>query len=123
MGCYERTLALLIEKYAGALPLWMSPVQTKVITITDRVNEYAAKVNETLKAAGIRSELDARAESANYKIRGAQLEKIPYMLVIGDKEVEEGTVAVRTRDGKNLGAIALNDFVAKVVMENATKAR
>ena len=123
MGCYERTLALLIEKYAGALPLWMSPTQTKVITITDRVNEYAAKVNDALKAAGIRSELDARAESANYKIRGAQLEKIPYMLVIGDKEVEEGTVSVRTRDGKNLGAIAVEDFIAKAVLENATKAR
>ena len=123
MGCYERTLALLIEKYAGALPLWMSPTQVKVITITDRVNEYAAKVNETLKAAGIRSELDARAESANYKIRGAQLEKIPYMLVIGDKEVEEGTVSVRTRDGKNLGALSVEEFTAKVVMENATKAR
>ena len=123
MGCYERTLALLIEKYAGALPLWMSPTQVKVITITDRVNEYAAKVNETLKAAGIRSELDARAESANYKIRGAQLEKIPYMLVIGDKEVEEGTVSVRTRDGKNLGALSVEEFTAKAVMENATKAR
>jgi threonyl-tRNA synthetase len=123
MGCYERTLALLIEKYAGALPLWMSPTQVKVITITDRVNEYAAKVNEMLKAAGIRSELDARAESANYKIRGAQLEKIPYMLVIGDKEVEEGTVSVRTRDGKNLGAIAVEDFIAKAVLENATKAK
>ena len=123
MGCYERTLALLIEKYAGALPLWMSPTQAKVITITDRVNEYAAKVNDALKAAGIRSELDARAESANYKIRGAQLEKIPYMLVIGDKEVETGTVSVRTRDGKNLGAIAVEDFIAKAVLENATKAR
>jgi threonyl-tRNA synthetase len=123
MGCYERTLALLIEKYAGALPLWMSPTQVKVITITDRVNEYAAKVNEMLKAAGIRSELDARAESANYKIRGAQLEKIPYMLVIGDKEVEEGTVSVRTRDGKNLGALSIEEFITKAVMENATKAR
>ena len=97
--------------------------QAKVITITDRVNEYASQVNETLKAAGIRSELDARAESANYKIRSAQLEKIPYMLVIGDKEVETGTVSVRTRDGKNLGAIAVDAFVAKAVMENATKAR
>ena len=123
MGCYERTLALLIEKYAGALPLWMSPTQVKVITITDRVNEYAAKVNDMLKAAGIRSELDARAESANYKIRGAQLEKIPYMLVIGDKEVEEGTVSVRTRDGKNLGALSIEAFITKAVMENATKAR
>jgi threonyl-tRNA synthetase len=123
MGCYERTLALLIEKYAGALPLWMAPTQAKVITITDRSNEFAAQVNNALNAKGIRSELDARAESANYKIRAAQLEKIPYMLVIGDKEVENGTVSVRTRDGKNLGAITVDEFIAKAVNEIETKAR
>ena len=123
MGCYERTLALLIEKYAGALPLWMSPTQVKVITITDRSNEFAAQVNAALCAKGIRSELDARAESANYKIRGAQLEKIPYMLVIGDKEVENGTVSVRTRDGKNLGAVSVDEFIAKALEEIETKKR
>jgi threonyl-tRNA synthetase len=123
MGCYERTLALLIEKYAGALPMWMAPTQAKVITITDRSNEFAAQVNAALNAKGIRSELDARAESANYKIRAAQLEKIPYMLVIGDKEVENGTVSVRTRDGKNLGAITVDEFIAKAVNEIETKAR
>ncbi|MBQ2988622.1 MAG: threonine--tRNA ligase [Clostridia bacterium] len=123
MGCYERTLALLIEKYAGALPLWMAPTQAKVITITDRSNEFAAKVNAALCAKGIRSELDARAESANYKIRAAQLEKIPYMLVIGDKEVENGTVSVRTRDGKNLGAISVDEFIAKALNEIENKVR
>ena len=123
MGCYERTLALLIEKYAGALPLWMAPTQAKVITITDRSNEFAAQVNAALWAKGIRSELDARAESANYKIRSAQLEKIPYMLVIGDKEVENGTVSVRTRDGKNLGAISVDEFIAKALSEIENKVR
>lgn len=123
MGCYERTLALLIEKYAGALPMWMSPTQAKVITIVDRVNDYANEVTNALKAKGIRAELDDRSESANYKIRGAQLEKIPYMLVIGDKEVETGTVSVRTRDGKNLGAIPVDAFIARAVNEIETKAR
>jgi len=123
MGCYERTLALLIEKYAGALPLWMAPTQAKVITITDRSNEFAAQVNAALQAKGIRSELDARAESANYKIRAAQLEKIPYMLVIGDKEVENGTVSVRTRDGKNLGAVSVDEFIAKALSEIENKVR
>ena len=123
MGCYERTLALLIEKYAGALPMWMSPTQAKVITIVDRVNDYANEVTNALKAKGIRAELDDRSESANYKIRGAQLEKIPYMLVIGDKEVETGTVSVRTRDGKNLGAIPVDAFIERAVNEIETKAR
>ena len=103
--------------------MWMAPTQAKVITITDRSNEFAAQVNAALNAKGIRSELDARAESANYKIRAAQLEKIPYMLVIGDKEVENGTVSVRTRDGKNLGAISVDEFIAKAVNEIETKAR
>ena len=121
-GSIERFIGVLTEHFAGKFPLWLAPVQAKVITITDRSNEYAAKVTEALKAKKIRAELDARAESANYKIRAAQLEKVPYMLVIGDKEIEEGTVSVRTRDGKNLGAIALDDFIAKACDEIATKA-
>ena len=103
--------------------MWMSPTQAKVITIVDRVNDYANEVTNALKAKGIRAELDDRSESANYKIRGAQLEKIPYMLVIGDKEVETGTVSVRTRDGKNLGAIPVDEFIARAVNEIETKAR
>ena len=121
-GSIERFIGVLTEHFAGKFPMWLAPVQAKVITITDRSNEYAAKVTEALKAKKIRAELDARAESANYKIRAAQLEKVPYMLVIGDKEIEEGTVSVRTRDGKNLGAIALDDFIAKACDEIATKA-
>ena len=120
-GSIERFIGVLTEHFAGKFPLWLAPVQAKVITITDRSNEYAAKVTEALKAKKIRAELDARAESANYKIRAAQLEKVPYMLVIGDKEIEEGTVSVRTRDGKNLGAIALDDFIAKACDEIAAK--
>ncbi len=120
-GSIERFIGVLTEHFAGKFPLWLAPVQAKVITITDRSNEYAAKVTEALKAKKIRAELDARAESANYKIRAAQLEKVPYMLVIGDKEIEEGTVSVRTRDGKNLGAIALDDFIAKACGEIAAK--
>ncbi len=121
-GSIERFIGVLTEHFAGKFPLWLSPVQAKVITITDRVNEYAAKVTDALKAQKIRAELDARAESANYKIRAAQLEKVPYMLVIGDKEVENGTVSVRTRDGKNLGAIPVDAFIAKAKEEIATKA-
>ncbi len=122
-GSIERFIGVLTEHFAGKFPMWLAPVQAKVITIVDRVNDYANEVTAALKAKGIRVELDDRSESANYKIRAAQLEKIPYMLVIGDKEVETGTVSVRTRDGKNLGAIPLDAFIAKAVEEIETKAR
>ncbi len=122
-GSIERFIGVLTEHFAGKFPMWLAPVQAKVITIVDRVNDYANEVTAALKAKGIRVELDDRSESANYKIRAAQLEKIPYMLVIGDKEVENGTVSVRTRDGKNLGAIPLDEFIAKATEEIATKAR
>ncbi len=122
-GSIERFIGVLTEHFAGKFPMWLAPVQAKVITIVDRVNDYANEVTAALKAAGIRVELDDRSESANYKIRAAQLEKIPYMLVIGDKEVENRTVSVRTRDGKNLGALALDAFIAKATDEIATKAR
>ena len=103
LGCYERTLAYLIEKYAGALPLWMMPTQVRILPITDRAHDYAEGLVRQLKAAGIRTEGDFRSEKLGYKIREAQKEKIPYMLVVGDKEAENGTVAVRTRSG-GLGA-------------------
>ncbi len=122
-GSIERFIGVLTEHFAGKFPMWLAPVQAKVITIVDRVNDYANEVTAALKAKGIRVELDDRSESANYKIRAAQLEKIPYMLVIGDREAEEGSVSVRTRDGKNLGAIKLDDFIAKATEEIATKAR
>ena len=114
IGCYERTLALLIEKYAGAFPTWLAPTQAKILPIAEAHHEYANKVAEQLRAAGIRVEVDLRNEKIGYKIREAQLEKQPYMLVIGDKEAEAGAVAVRARKGVDLGAMPVADFIAKV---------
>ena len=123
MGCYERTLALLIEKYAGALPLWLMGTQVKVMPITDRAHEYAKGLVEQLKNAGIRAEGDYRSEKLGYKIREAQVNKIPYMLVVGDRDIENGTVSVRTRKGEDLGAMTPAEFLAKVLLENATKSK
>jgi threonyl-tRNA synthetase len=124
IGCYERTLALLIEKYAGAFPVWLAPEQVRILPIADRHQDAAYAVKKALEEAGVvKVDVDTRSEKLGYKLREAQLEKIPYMLVIGDKEVEEGTVSVRTRDGKNLGALSVEAFTSKAVMENATKAR
>ncbi len=121
LGCYERTLAYLIERYAGALPLWMMPTQVKVLPITDRAHEYTKELVAKLEAVGIRSEGDYRSEKLGYKIREAQLQKIPYMLVVGDRDMENGTVSVRTRGGEDLGAMTPDDFIAKCLMEIATK--
>ena len=121
IGCYERTLALLLEKYAGALPLWLSPTQVTVMPITDRSHDYAESVYKTLLNAGIRVEADYRSEKIGYKIREAQLQKIPYMLVLGDKEAEAGLVAVRTRAGGDEGTMTLNDFMAKINQEIVSK--
>ncbi len=121
MGCYERTLALLIEKYAGALPLWLMGTQVKVMPITDRAHEYAKGLVQQLKDAGIRAEGDLRSEKLGYKIREAQMQKIPYMLVVGDRDMENGTVSVRTRTGEDLGAMTPDAFLAKCLMEVATK--
>ena len=123
LGCYERTLAYLIEKYAGALPTWMSPEQVRVLPISERLADKAAEVNKALQAAGIRSERDERNEKIGYKIREAQMQKVPYMLVIGDREAESGTVAVRSRKDGDLGAMPLADFIAKITEEIATRAR
>ncbi len=100
IGCYERTLALLIEKYAGTFPVWLSPVQAKMLTITDRSNEYAAEVASLLESRGIRAEIDTRNEKVGFKIREARNERVPYIAVIGDKEIEEGTLSVRMRGKK-----------------------
>ncbi|NJD01408.1 MAG: threonine--tRNA ligase [Ruminiclostridium sp.] len=110
IGCYERTLALLIEKYAGALPLWLSPLQVKILPIVEKHFEYAGKVQKILRVQGIRVEVDLRNEKIGYKIREAQMEKTPYMLVIGDKEMENGQVAVRSRKDGDLGAMPLDTF-------------
>ncbi len=123
LGCYERTLAYLIEKYAGALPLWMMPTQVKVLPITDRAHDYADGLVEKLKNAGIRAEGDFRSEKLGYKIREAQLQKIPYMLVVGDRDIENGTVSVRTRGGEDLGAMTPDEFMSKCLYEIATKAK
>ena len=122
IGCYERTLALLIEKYAGAFPAWLAPTQVKVLPISDNQLDYAKGVVAKLKAAGMRVELDDRNEKIGYKIREAQLEKVPYMLVIGDKEVEAGAVAVRSRKNGDMGAKPADEFISELLKEIADKA-
>ena len=121
IGCYERTLALLIEKYAGAFPTWLAPIQVKILPISERQHEYAQGVYKKLKSMGIRCELDGRSEKIGYKIREAQLEKVPYMLVIGDKEAEAGTVAVRSRKEGDCGAVPLDEFASRVLKETAER--
>jgi threonyl-tRNA synthetase len=121
IGCYERTLAMLIEKYAGAFPLWICPTQVKVLSLTDRTADYAKKIVDKLLMAGLRAEVDVRNEKIGYKIREAQLEKIPYMFIVGDKEMEENTVAVRSRKEGDLGAMTLEDITARLVEEDRTK--
>ncbi len=113
-GSLERFMGILIEQFAGAFPVWISPVQAKIIPITDSQHEYAQKVVEQLNKEGIRAEIDTRSEKMQAKIRDAQLEKIPFMLVIGGREVESESVAVRQRDGQDLGAVKVNDFIAKI---------
>ncbi|MDY3226022.1 MAG: threonine--tRNA ligase [Candidatus Faecousia sp.] len=120
LGCYERTLAYLIEKYAGALPLWMMPTQVEVLPITDRAHEYAKGLVEKLNAVNIHAEGDYRSEKLGYKIREAQMQKIPYMLVVGDRDMENGTVSVRTRKGDDLGAMTPDAFMSKCLMEIAS---
>ncbi len=121
LGCYERTLAYLIEKYAGALPLWMMPEQVVVLPVTDRAHDYARQVVEKAKAAGIKADGDYRSEKLGYKIREAQMQKTPYMLVVGDRDMENGTVSVRTRTGEDLGAMTPDEFIAKCLLQIATK--
>ena len=123
LGCYERTLAYLIEKDAGALPLWMMPTQVRVLPITDRAHDYAQEIVDRLRDAGIRAESDYRSEKLGYKIREAQMQKIPYMLVVGDRDMENQTVSVRTRAGVDLGAMSVDDFRTKCRAEIDTKVR
>jgi threonyl-tRNA synthetase len=120
-GSMERFIAILIEHYAGAFPLWLAPVQAIVLPISDRHLAYAASVRDQLKAAGLRVELDERQEKIGYKIREAQLQKVPYMLVAGDRESSEGTISVRTRTGGDQGDSAIGDFIAKATEEIAKK--
>ena len=121
LGCYERTIALLLEKYAGAMPLWLAPEQVRVLPIGDTQSEYANTVLAKLKKAGIRCDIDERREKIGYKIREAQMEKIPYMLVIGDKELEANAVAVRSRSDGDKGAMPLEKFIEVAREENDNK--
>lgn len=123
IGCYERTLALLLEKYAGAMPMWLSPEQVRVLPISERLFDKAAEINQKLKDAGIRSTMDERNEKIGYKIREAQMEKIPYMLIIGDKEVEAGTVSVRSRKDGDKGSMTVEEFIDGALEEIKTRAR
>lgn len=123
IGCYERTLAMLIEKYNGAFPLWMAPEQVRVLSLTDRTADNAKAVARELTAAGLRANADVRSEKLGKKIREAQLEKVPYVLVIGDKEAEQGVVAVRQRTEGDLGTMQVSDFIALAKEEVASKAR
>ena len=121
IGCYERTLALLIEKYAGAFPMWLAPVQVKLLPIADRHLDYIYEVKKALEAKGMRVEVDDRSEKIGYKIREAQLEKVPYMLLVGDKDIENNTVSVRDRREGDIGAMSLDEFITKAVEEIDSK--
>ncbi len=123
LGCYERTIALLIEKYGGALPVWLSPEQVRIIPVSDTYADYANSVLTALKKAGIRAEADYRSEKVGYKIRAAQLEKVPYMLVVGEKEVEAKNISVRARKEENGGVMSVEEFIAKVKNDVETKAK
>ena len=122
-GSIERFIGVITEHFSGAFPLWLNPVQVKVLPVTERAHDYAAKIAAQLDAAGIRVENDLRSEKLGYKIREAQMQKIPYMLVVGDRDMENGTVSVRTRQGEDLGAMSLDAFAAKCQSEIASKSR
>ena len=123
LGCYERTLAYMIEKFGGALPLWLSPTQVKILPISDRSLDFAKEVAAELEKINVRLEIDSRSEKIGYKIREAQLEKTPYMLIIGDKEAESKTVSVRSRKNGDIGSMSVEEFVAMVNNEIITKAK
>ena len=121
-GSIERFIGVITEHFAGAFPTWLAPVQVRVMTVSDKYNDYAQEVCDKLKALGVRAETDLRNERTGYKIREAQMQKIPYMIVVGEKEKEAGTVAVRTRAGVDMGALAFDDFAAKLTEEIKTRA-
>lgn len=123
LGCYERTLAYLLETFAGALPLWLSPEQVRILPVTDRAIEYSKKVLEKLKARGIRATIDSRKEGVGYKIRQAQLDKIPYFFIVGDKEVEENTLSLRSCKEGDLGAMPMDEVLERIFRENDEKVR
>ena len=121
IGCYERTLAMLIEKYAGAFPTWLAPTQAIVLPISDKYNDYAESIVKEFKNAGIRISGDYRAEKIGYKIREARLERIPYILVVGEKEAESNAVSVRSRKNGDEGAIPVSELKNRLILEIANK--
>ncbi|MBQ3040313.1 MAG: threonine--tRNA ligase [Clostridia bacterium] len=123
LGCYERTLALILEKYAGALPLWLSPTQAVIIPINSDCEEYCNGVMEKMDALGMRVEVDTRNETMGKKIREAQLQKIPYVIVVGNNEIESGTVSLRARGGVDCGSMTVEEMTNKLLLEIATKKR
>ena len=122
-GSIERFIGVITEHFAGAFPVWLSPVQARVMPITDRASDYAKQLAERLDQKGVRVDTDLRNEKIGYKIREAQMQKLPYMLVVGDKEAESGTVSVRTRGGVDLGAMPVDEFIAKIKEEIKTRAK
>ena len=122
IGCYERTLALLIEKYAGAFPLWLAPTQVKLLPIADRHLDYIYEVKKSLEAKGFKCEVDDRSEKIGYKIREAQLEKVPYMVLVGDKDIENHQISIRHRKEGDLGSMTTEEFVNIIVDERDNKA-
>ena len=121
-GSIERFIGILIEHFAGAFPTWLAPVQVKVLPISDKYMDYAQKVLDELNNSGVRAEIDTRAEKIGYKIREAQMKKIPYMLVVGDKEAAENKVSVRHRSKGDLGLMSLDEFSARILAEIKEKA-
>ena len=121
LGSLERWIGMLIEHYAGAMPVWLSPVQVAVASITDAQSEFAADVARKMREAGIRVVEDLRSQKINYKIRELTLQKLPYIAVVGDKEAQSGTVSVRARGGKNLGVMPIEEFIARVVCEDQSR--
>jgi len=122
-GSLERFFGIIVEHYAGKFPLWLSPVQVRILTIADRFNDYAEKIKQQYFENGIRVELDSRAESLNFKVRQAQLDQVNYILVIGEKEVESKTINVRTRDNKVLGTVNVDEFLTKLKQEIKDKTK
>jgi threonyl-tRNA synthetase len=121
LGSFERFIGILIEHFEGKFPLWLSPQQLVVLNITDRQGEYAQKMANTLKKAGFRASVDLRNEKIGFKIREHTLQRVPYQLVVGDKELESNTVAVRTRAGEDLGSMTLDELLERLTGEVATR--
>jgi len=120
-GSIERFIGIITEHFAGAFPTWLAPVQVKVIPISEKHTAYAAEVLSKLEARGIRAEADTRNEKMGYKIREAQLQKIPYMLVVGDKEAEAGTVSLRSRNNGDEGTVSIDEFIARICEETESR--